>query len=80
MQYMKPLSGYVCERALSMLLNVQFNCLYERTTSDKHFGKYIVTILCFSRSLSLEEKSHQETRLSAYKKSLIMMHITVFLA
>lgn len=57
MQYMKPLSGYVCERALSMLLNVQFNCLYERTTSDKHFGKYIVTILCFSRSLSLEEKS-----------------------
>lgn len=26
------------------------------TTSDKHFGKYTVNILCFSRSLSLEDK------------------------
>lgn len=31
-------------------------CLYLRTTSDKHFGKYMVSILCFSMSLSPEGK------------------------
>lgn len=46
----------MCECALTTLLNVQFNCLYERTTSETHFGKYMVNILCFCRSLSLESK------------------------
>lgn len=35
----KTMLGYVYECALSMLLNVQFNCLYERSTSNRRFGK-----------------------------------------
>lgn len=47
---------YVCECAPRMLLNVHLNGLDGRSTSNRHFGKYMVNILCFSRSLSLEDK------------------------